>query len=67
MNADLCFDVSVVANGEGFWIATDPKVPDAFIPLFSKDGKIYSMRIDEEFRQDGFIEGVRFHGPYLPE
>lgn len=51
----------------GIYIGHDPEQhSDYMVPLFSRGGKIFAMKISHELAPEGFIEGTVINGPLTP-
>lgn len=59
--------VKKILENPGFYIGTDPRHPNVLVPLWVDDGKVFSMKIDNELKPDRFLDGIAFSGPFLPE
>lgn len=64
---DLIEAIAAMRQRAGLYIVTVPERPNEIIPMCVGDnGKLYSMKIDEEISWDGFRPCARIHGPYPP-
>lgn len=48
----------------GLWLLFDPGHPDELVPVWSRDGVLHAMRLDQVLRPDKFIKGTKFAGPF---
>jgi len=53
---------SMIAN-QGLYVLHDPHAFDRFWPVYSLNGKLYSMQLDEELNPSDFVQGTLVEGP----
>ena len=59
-------DVQEMLANEGLYLAIDSKHVNAMVPIVSRDGKLFSMRIDCELKPEKFFDRTDLHGPFWP-
>ncbi len=58
-------DIKKMIENPGVYVCGDVDHPEATVVLISKDGKIYSMKIDNELDPTRFLDSRRIKGPYV--
>jgi len=57
-------DVRTMLDRSGIYLASDTERPGYTVPLFVNNGRVFSMKLDEELDPEHFKPSVRIAGPY---
>ena len=57
--------VRAMLESEGLYVGGDSRHPNVIVPLVSRDGQVFSMKIDEQLDPERFLSTLTLHGPYL--
>jgi hypothetical protein len=59
-------EVQSMIDSPGIYLGHDEKAPHLVVPIFSANGRLFSMKIDSELNPYRFIPGTKFSGPLNP-
>ena len=54
-------DVAAMLTTPGFYVALDPKAPNAIVPLVVVDGAVFSMKSDSQLDPERFFDRTIIH------
>lgn len=57
-------EVEKMIASQGFYLCSDPNFPGLTIPIVSKGGNLYAMRLDDQLAPDRFLAGIKIAGPF---
>ena len=60
-------EVRRMIDNPGMYLCGDSNAPEATIPIASMNGRLYSMKIDEEMDPERFLETLTVTGPFLKD